>query len=202
MHETGPFSIPAIRDYVPEKLRPWIMILIVLVFQLSGGVYLASVSEMVGSLALRQEDIMMASYASMVGMGLTFAIMFRLKFQFTSKASLLICAAVLIVCNLICMHTTNVPLLVATCFVAGIFRMWGTFECNSTIQLWLTPTRDLSVFFCYIYLLVYGCLEVTGLTTIYTAFFSTWEYMHWLVIGLLATAILVVMILFRTMRSR
>lgn len=201
MHETGPFSIPAIRDYVPEKLRPWIMILIVLVFQLSGGVYLASVSEMVGSLALRQEDIMMAGYASMVGMGLTFAIMFRLKFQFTSKASLLICAAVLIVCNLICMHTTNVPLLVATCFVAGIFRMWGTFECNSTIQLWLTPTRDLSVFFCYIYLLVYGCLEVTGLTTIYTAFFSTWEYMHWLVIGLLATAILVVMILFRTMRS-
>lgn len=68
MHENKPFSIPAMRDFVPEKLRPWIIILIVIVFQFSGGIYLAAVSEMVGSLALLQEDIMMAGYASMVGM--------------------------------------------------------------------------------------------------------------------------------------
>ncbi len=36
-------------------------------FQFSGGIYLASVSQMVGSLALMQEDIMMAGYASFVG---------------------------------------------------------------------------------------------------------------------------------------
>ena len=73
MHETGPFSIPAIRDFVPPKLRPWIIIAFVIVFQFSGGLYLAAVNEMVGSTALMQEDIMMAGYASMVGMGLTFA---------------------------------------------------------------------------------------------------------------------------------
>ena len=74
MHETGPFSIPAIRDFVPPKLRPWIIIAFVIVFQFSGGLYLAAVSEMVGSTALMQEDIMMAGYASMIGMVLTFAI--------------------------------------------------------------------------------------------------------------------------------
>ena len=68
MHETGPFSIPAIRDFVPPKLRPWIIIAFVIVFQFSGGLYLAAVSEMVGSTALMQEDIMMAGYASMIGM--------------------------------------------------------------------------------------------------------------------------------------
>ena len=51
MHETGPFSIPAIRDFVPPKLRPWIIIAFVIVFQFSGGLYLAAVSEMVGSTA-------------------------------------------------------------------------------------------------------------------------------------------------------
>ena len=56
MHDIGPFSIPAMRDFVPEKLRPWIVIAIVIVFQLSGGVYLAAVSEMVGSTALLQDD--------------------------------------------------------------------------------------------------------------------------------------------------
>ena len=91
MHESGPFSIPAIRDFVPEKWKPWIIIFMVIVFQFSGGIYMAAAGEMVGSLALMQEDIMMAGYASMVGMALTFAIMFRLKFQFTSKVAFMTC---------------------------------------------------------------------------------------------------------------
>lgn len=198
---SAPFSIPAIRDFVPEKLKPWIIIVFVIIFQLSGGVYLAAVSEMVGSTALMQEDIMMAGYASMAGMALTFAIMFRLKFRFTSKTSLLTCCSAIIACNLICMNTTSVPILVATCFIAGFFRMWGTFECNSTIQLWITPKRDLSVFFCFIHLLVQGCIQLSGIITVYTAFFSTWEYMHWLIIGLLGCEMLAILILFRFCRT-
>lgn len=201
MHSTGPFSIPAIRSFVPEKVKPWIIILFVIIFQFSGGVYLAAVGEMVGSLALMQEDIMMAGYASMIGMALTFAIMFRLKFCFTSRTSLLTCCMAIIICNLICMHTRSVPVLVGTCFVAGFFRMWGTFECNSTIQLWLTPKRDLSIFFCFIYLLVQGCIQLSGLTTIYVAFFSGWEYMHWLIIALLGGMMILTLILFRTCRT-
>lgn len=162
MHETGPFSIPAIRDFVPPKLRPWIIIVFVIVFQFSGGLYLAAVSEMVGSTALMQEDIMMAGYASMIGMGLTFAIMFRLKFRFASKTSLMTCSIALIVSNLICMQTHSIPVLVITCFFAGIFRMWATFECNSTIQLWLTPKRIcryfsvLSIYWCRV---VFSCRD-------------------------------------------
>ena len=200
MHETGPFSIPAIRNFVPEKLKPWIIVFFVIIFQISGGVYLAAVSEMVGSMALLQEDIMMAGYTSMVGMALTFTIMFRLKFRFTSKTTLLTCCIAVILCNLICLYTRSVPVLVGTCFIAGFFRMWGTFECNSTIQLWLTPKRDLSIFFCYIYLLVQGCIQLSGLATIYTAFFTKWEYMHWLVIGLLGLVMLFTIFLFRTCR--
>ena len=141
MHPTGPFTIPAIRSFIPEKVKPWIIVIFVVIFQISGGVYLAAVSEMVGSMALMQEDIMMAGYASMTGMALTFAIMFRLKFRFTSKTSLLTCCIALMIANLICLCTRSVPVLVGTCFVAGFFRMWGTFECNSTIQLWLTLKR-------------------------------------------------------------
>lgn len=201
MHETGSFSIPAIRNFVPEKVKPWIIVVFVTVFQLSGGVYLAAVSEMTGGLALMQEDIMMAGYASMVGMALTFAVMFRLKFRFASKPTLLGCCIAIICCNLICIYTRNIPLLVATCFIAGIFRMWGTFECNSTLQLWITPKRDLSVFFSYIYLLVQSCIQLSGLVTVYTTFWSKWEYMHWLAIGLLGGVMLATVILFKNYRS-
>ncbi|MDR0872150.1 MAG: hypothetical protein LBN27_01615 [Prevotellaceae bacterium] len=200
MHEHTKFSIPTIRNFVPEKIKPWILIIFVIVFQFSGGVYLAAVSEMVGSLALMQEDIQMAGYASMVGMALNFSIIFRLKFRFTSKWILISCSLVLIACNFICMHASSVPLLVAICFIAGFFRMWATFECNSIIQLWITPTRDLSVFFCYIYLIVQGCIQFSGLTTIYTAFLAKWEYMHLISVALLGLLLLVVVICFRTSR--
>ena len=92
MHATAPFSIPAIRSFVPEKVKPWIIICFVAIFQLSGGVYLAAISQMVGSTTLMQEDIMMAGYASMVGMALTFTVMFRLKFRFPSKVAFTVCS--------------------------------------------------------------------------------------------------------------
>lgn len=189
------------RDFVPEKWRPWIVLVFVIIIQLSGGVYLGALSEMVGSLALLQEDIRMAGYASMVGMGLTFTVMFRLKFRYASKTALLACCGAVIVCNLICMHTDSVPILVAACFVGGIFRMWATFECNSTLQLWLTPKRDLSVFFCYIYLLVQGCIQLCGLLTVYTSFWAKWEFVHWVIIALLLAEMIATMILFRNYRS-
>ena len=196
-HSHGHFSIPAIRPFVPEWVKPWILIAFVIIIQFSGGVYLASVSEMVGSTALMQEDIMMAGYASLAGMSLTFVVMMRLKFAIPPRTTFYICGIVIIGANLICMHTHSVPLLVATCFIAGFFRMWATFMCNTTIQLWLTPTRDLSVFFSYIYLLVNGAIQLSGLLTVHIASWASWEYMQWCIIALMGFLLLAVTILFR-----
>jgi DHA2 family multidrug resistance protein len=200
MHPTGPFSIPAINNYIPEKLKPWIIILFVIVFQFSGGVYLATANEMVGSTELMQEDVLMAGYASLVGMALTFAVMMRLKMRITSKATFMICAIALIIANIICLYTTNVFVLVATCFFAGIIRMWATFECNSTIQLWITPKRDLPIFFCYIYLLVQGVILIGGSGDLYITLFANWHHIHWLVIGALLAVALITMLIFNDNR--
>lgn len=197
----GPFDIPDVPDYVPRRLKPWLFILFVLIVQFSGGIYLAAATDMVGSTALMQEDILMAGYASLIGMSINFAVMFRLKFRYSNRIGLLICGAVLIAANFICANTTNVPLLIATCFVAGWFRMWATFVCNSTIQLWLTPVRDMAIFFCYVYLVVDGVIQLSGIATIYTAFFSQWEYMHWIMSGLLALMMVMVLILVKPVKG-
>jgi hypothetical protein len=57
----------------------------------------------------------------------------------------------LIICNLICLNTANVPTLVAVSFVAGIFRMWGTFMCNTTLAPWIFPKWTMPKFQCYLY---------------------------------------------------
>ena len=193
----GPFDIPDVRNFVPRRLKPWLFILFVLIIQFSGGLYLAAASDMVGTTALMQQDILMAGYAQLIGMSINFAVMFRLKFRYSNRISLTVCCIVLIASTCICANTTSVPLLVATCFVAGWFRMWATFACNSTIQLWLTPVRDMAIFFCYVYLVVDGVIQLSGVATIYTAFFSQWEYMHWIMAGLLAFMMLLLMVLLK-----
>jgi len=197
----GPFDIPDVPDYIPRRVKPWLFIFFVLIIQFSGGMYLASASEMAGSTALMQEDILMAGYAQLIGMSINFAVMFRLKFRYSNRISLIICCTVLISANIICSYTTNLPLLVFTCFIAGWFRMWATFACNSTIQLWLTPVRDMAIFFCYVYLLVDGAIQLSGMVSVYTAFFTKWEYMHWLMTGLLALMLIMVIIFVKPFRG-
>lgn len=197
----GPFDIPDVPDFIPRRLKPWLFIFFVLIVQFSGGVYLAAATDMVGTQALMQEDIMMAGYASLIGMAIKFAVMFRIKFRFSNRAQLLSAGAVLIAANIICASTTSVPVLVTTCFIAGWFRMQATFACNSTIQLWLTPVRDMAIFFCYVYLVVDGVIQLSGIATIYTAFLAQWEYMHWIMTGMLALMMLMVVVLVRPVRG-
>ena len=191
-----PFSIPQIR-FIPEKVKPWLLILFIIVFNCTGGVYLSAVSDMVGSTQLLQEDIMMAGYASLVGMALFFAIMFRLKWAVRPKTALGSCISVLIAANLICMHTSSVPLLVGVCLVSGFFRMWAIYECNSTIQLWITPKRDMSIWFCYIYLMVNGTIQLTGIADLSLSVWASWHYMYWLIIGALLVMYLIVIICYK-----
>lgn len=197
----GPFDIPEVPNFIPRRLKPYLFIIFVLIVQFSGGVYLAAASDMVGTTGLMQEDILMAGYASLVGLAINFAVMFRIKFRFSTRSQLLVSAAVLIAANIICAHTSSVPVLVITCFIAGWFRMQATFACNSTIQLWLTPVRDMAIFFCYVYIVVDSVIQLSGIATVYTAFHLEWEYMHWIMTGLLALLMVMVMILVRPVRG-
>lgn len=75
-HHSGPFKIPAINDYIPEKVKPWIFIFFLLIIQFSGGgIYLATLNETFGERSLMLEDVLMAGFASMAGMSLVFTVL-------------------------------------------------------------------------------------------------------------------------------
>ncbi|MDR3328199.1 MAG: hypothetical protein LBT04_08850 [Prevotellaceae bacterium] len=190
-------QIPAFKEGIPMKVRFCTLFLFVLIFQFSGGIYISSLHELVGGKALMHEDIMMAFEASFVGMCIVFPMLFRLKFRFASRTIFQFVACGLIACNLVCLYTDNVPLLVGACFVAGVIRMWGTFECFSSIQLSITPTRNFAVFFPVIYSIIFGSAQLSGLTTTYLAYFFEWQNMHWLIIGLLLVVIVLSRFLLR-----
>ena len=87
----GPFDIPDVPDFVPRRLKPYLFIFFVLIIQFSGGIYLAAASDMVGSTALMTEDILMAGYASLIGLAINFTVMFRIKFRFFDTYTVACC---------------------------------------------------------------------------------------------------------------
>lgn len=124
-------QIPYFKEFLPTLVCIVLSLFFAMVFQFNGGVFLPAATQMSSALGCIQEDVTMAAYASFIGMTVIFPILFRLKSRFTTRSIFMTVCPVLILCNLITMHTENIFLMICVCFVSGFFRMWGTFECFS-----------------------------------------------------------------------
>ncbi len=179
------FVIPAFRPFVPRCLQPWIYLFLAFTFQLSGGRYLGALNEMIGGQSLMREDLLMCLYCNLAGMAIYFPLLFRMKFRFTNKTLLTVSVLMVLLCNWALMYVTCLPLLWAICFLEGCFKIQGTFECMSTIQLWMTPRRDFAVFFPLLHIVILYSVQLSDYLTSWFASIGRWQWMHWLVIGLM-----------------
>lgn len=73
----GPFVMPMFREIVPRKIQPWIYVFFAFTFQLSGGLYLGALNQMIGGMVLMREDILMCLYCNLAGMAIYFPLLFR-----------------------------------------------------------------------------------------------------------------------------
>lgn len=181
----GKFSMPMFKAWVPDAIRPWLYVYLIFTFQLSGGVYIGSLNEMMGSMSLMREDILMCLYASLCGLAFTFPILFRTKFRFTNRTLLLFSATGIVLCNIAGMYVTNLPLLWFVCFISGCLKIQGTFECISNIQLWMAPGRDFRIFFPLLHLWIMLSICVSDLLAVYFCYVSTWHYMPLFMAGVM-----------------
>lgn len=171
------------KDFVPMSLRFPLILLIIIVYMFSGGVYMSAVSEMSGSLSWINEDIMMAGYASMTGLTIAFPLLFRILFRFPTRELLLFSAGVFIVSDYLCMVCDFLPLIVFLSFISGFFKIVGTFVCWSNIQLKITPKRDFAVFFPFLFTFVLGSVQLANIATGYSIYAFDWKAIHRLTIG-------------------
>ena len=191
------FAMPMYHDFVPKWIRPWIYVVLAFCFQLSNGMYLGAMNNIVGEWGIMREDVQMCLYATLIGMALYFPVLFRMKFRFSNRLLLMTAAAVIVVCNLLATFKMPLPLLWALCVVCGMAKIQGTFECMSTIQLWMTPKRDFGVFFPILHIILLCSIELAGYLAAWFAFDMHWTYMHWLVMALMLVVLLVQALLTR-----
>lgn len=192
-----PFSMPMFHDWVPKGIRPWIYLLLAYCFQFSGGVYMGAMNDMIGGHSWMREDLTMLLYCTLAGMAVWFPVLFRMKFHFTNRFLLTTSALVIIICNLLTMHRLPLPVMGVVCVVCGMAKIQGTFECMSSIQLWITPRRDFAVFFPVLHLVLLVAMEVSGWLAAAFAFYMHWTVMHLFVIGLMIVVLSVQTLLCR-----
>lgn len=175
--------IDAWADFVPHWLRFPLFLVIIVVYMFSGGVYMSAVNQMSSFVSWTSEDVLMAGYASMVGLTMAFPVLFRIVFRFHTRDILLLSAVVFIVCDYVCMVCNFVPLVVALSFVSGFFKIVSTFACWNNIQLTITPRRDFAIFFPFLFAFVLGSVQLVNIATGYSIYAFDWQAMHRITIG-------------------
>lgn len=176
-------QIPVWKDFIPVFLRFPLMLLIIVIYMLSGGIYMSAVTEISGSFSWIKEDILMAGYASMTGLTIAFPLLFRILFRFPTRSILLVSAVTFIICDYVCMVCQYLPLVVTMSFISGFFRILSTFVCWSNLQLRITPSRDFAVFFPFLFTIILGSVQLTDIITGYCISTFDWRAMHRLTIG-------------------
>jgi hypothetical protein len=172
-------------QWVPRGARFWLIVLFAMLYQLTGGVYLAAISQMNGELAFINEDVTLASYCSLIGLNIIFPVLFRWKFYFFTRQMFFVSATGSMICALIAMYVTTPWLFWIVCFLAGYFKMMGMFCCISNVQLNFTPTRDFRVFLPVIYILVCSAIQISGVMTSLLAYFYNWRMIYVVVVGMM-----------------
>lgn len=189
----GPFRVPSFNSYVPRRLQPWIYLLFAFIFQLSGGIYGGAMSHVMGEYSLMRKDVLMVIMCNVVGVAMPFPFLFKMKFRFTNRSLLLNAALVIAVCNVLIVWTESLPVMCALSYIAGFFKLCGTFECMSNIQLWMTPKRDFTVFFPLLYCIVLGNIALSPWITEHLIYiYQDWRIINWTMAGAMLTVALVV----------
>lgn len=180
----GKFTMPMMNSFVPEKIQPWIYVAFAFLFQLSSGIYSGAISHIMGDTCFMREDVLMIVLCGVVGVNMPFPFLFRLKFRFTNRNLLTTAALVIAACDLLAMTTESIPVLCVLSYFAGFFKLCGTFECMSNIQLWMTPKRDFTIFFPLLYCIVLGNMSLSPWITVQLTYvFQDWHVMQWAMAG-------------------
>lgn len=184
------FMMPMFRSRVPKHIQPWIYVVTVFCVQFSSGMYLGALDAIRGTTNFMIEDLLMLLYAGLAGMAIYFPMLFRMKFRFTNQQLLCGAAIVIGICNFITMYCQSMPVLLVVCFIAGMAKIQGTFECMSNIQLWITPRRDFAVFFPVLHIVLLTAIEGSGFLAAWFAHHFTWQMMHLFTIGTMSFILL------------
>ena len=106
----------------------------------------------------------------------------------------------LALCNLIVPFVENPIVLIIVGFIAGFFRLFGTFECFSSLLPKITPTHNYAVFLSFVFFIVLGVIHLFDAISIQIIYFYSWKHLHFFAIGLMLIVILLAIVFMKKLQ--
>ena len=188
------------RERVPERLRLPLLLVLPFVYQCSNPLYMNIASSVVSDTGLRVADVIMCGFCSILGITVTFPVLFRLKFRFTTRQIVIIASSSIIVLSLLAAKVRFLPLLVLICFLFGCFKVWGTFECMSSMMTVISPNMHLAPFLTVVFMAVFSGVELGLLSSTVIDYFYNWRYVTYALVAVHLAVILFAVLLLRDFR--
>src|SRR5277367_1812643 len=114
--------------WVPIKLRPWLLTLILISLSLNNGISATASGYIAGSLNSIPADVTMASYTQTIGLICGLPLFIRLHLLLPGKAILVPAFLLLMITNLAFSYTDEPLILVMGSFVFGFVRIIALLE--------------------------------------------------------------------------
>lgn len=188
------------RSWVPQWVGLLTMFLIMTSVVLVNGTYVGSSVDISGALGTTSEDIMMAYYATSVGVVAANPLVHRIRKAVTSKTLILSDMALQVLLSLVCAQTHSMDLVAVCSFFMGMLKTTLIVEFIILITPLLSPGRVRSEYFSYFFPIVFGGGLISMSLTAWLANSYRWQYTYYFIIILLLLTMAFVFVFFRDAR--
>ncbi len=208
--------------WVPKPAGVLVLLSLFVPLFFSGGTYLSNINEMAGGMGVLTEEFQFLSFCTSVGMAMVFPFMLSYLQARNVKRVYVGGYALLALLNAVCAVTQSIPLLAVCCFLIGFVRVALVLNTTfviapyllgvNTIDMFLHEPRTpeeaykgehmrtilMPVIYCYILCIV----QFSNYVSAWVAYEFQWQYTYFLVIGMLLTAMLIVLLTFCSAPTR
>lgn len=188
------YKLGLFHDWVPKPVQLLLIILLTIPILGISGVYSTNIGDMLGSQGMLTEDLMMASYASAIGMALVFPLALRTKQFFRTRHILIVTLSVLILLSYICATTDHAWVLIGANTIMGMIKAFAMMEVILPIMFIISPTGDRPKFYSVFYPLSIALAQVASYYATKLSFEYSWHYVYYYTIAILLFCLLLVLI--------
>ncbi len=182
------------KSWVPKPVQLLLILIFTTLIMAINPVYTGNISLMVGDLGTLSDWLMMANFASFIGMATSMPVVLRVKMRFRTKEIMTVSLAMTALLSFVIATTDTAEIIVASSFLMGFFKMFMMMEFILPLMFILSPDGKRGKFYAVFYPFSIATGNITGYYLANLAYHTTWQYVHLLTAGICLLMILMVVI--------
>ena len=182
------------KSWVPKPVQLLLIVVFTFLIMAINPVNTGNIGMMVGDLGTLPEYLLMANFASFIGMATSMPLVLRTKLRFRSKEIMVVSLAVTALLSFV-IGTTDFPeLIIASSFLMGFFKMLIMMEVILPLMFILSPDGKRGKFYAVFYPFSIVTGNIGGYYLAKLAYQTTWQYPHLLMAGLCLLMIMITVV--------